>query len=55
MTKRCFDLGWMERMKRSHAIIVAPCGRRCFREALGIGASDRFGCKIAAMINGALR
>jgi hypothetical protein len=27
ITKRCFDLGWIERMKRSHAVIVTPLGR----------------------------
>jgi hypothetical protein len=39
MTKRYFDLGWMERMKRSHAVIVSPLGRRGFRETFGIDAS----------------
>ena len=38
MTKRYFDLGWMERMKRSHAVIVTPLGRRRFRETFGIDA-----------------
>jgi hypothetical protein len=40
ITKRCFDLGWMERMKRSHAVIVTPRGRRGFQESFGIAASD---------------
>jgi len=40
ITKRCFDLGWMERMKRSHAVIVTPLGRRGFQESFGIPASD---------------
>jgi DNA-binding transcriptional ArsR family regulator len=40
ITKRYFDLGWIERMKRSHAVIVTPLGRRGFRETLGIDASD---------------
>ena len=39
MTKRYFDLGWMERTKRSHAVIVTPLGRRGFRETFGIDAS----------------
>jgi hypothetical protein len=39
ITKRCFDLGWMERTKRSHAVIVTPLGRRGFRETFGIDAS----------------
>ena len=39
MTKRYFDLGWMARMKRSHAVIVTPLGRRGFLETFGIDAS----------------
>jgi DNA-binding transcriptional ArsR family regulator len=39
MTKRYFDLGWMERMKRSHAVIVTPLGRRGLLETFGIDAS----------------
>ena len=39
MTKRYFDLGWMERMQRSHAVIVTPLGRRGFLETFGIDAS----------------
>src|SRR4030095_14456601 len=30
ITKRCFDLGWLERMNGSHAVIVTPLGRRGF-------------------------
>ena len=44
ITKRYFDLGWMERMKRSHAVIVTPLGRRGFQKTFGIdasGAGDR--------------
>jgi len=40
LTQRYFDLGWMERMKRSHAVIVTPSGRRGFRETFGIDASE---------------
>jgi len=40
ITKRYFDLGWMERMKRSHAVIVTPLGRRGFRETFGIEVSE---------------
>ena len=36
ITKRLFDLGWMERMKRSHAVIVTPRGRRGFQKTFGI-------------------
>jgi DNA-binding transcriptional ArsR family regulator len=41
ITNRFFDLGWMERMKRSHAVIVTPLGRLGFRETFGIDASER--------------
>jgi DNA-binding transcriptional ArsR family regulator len=40
ITRRCFDLGWMERMKRSHAVILTPLGRRGFQESFGIAAFD---------------
>jgi len=40
ITKRYFDLGWMERMKRSHAVIITPLGRRGFQETFGIDASE---------------
>ena len=40
ITKRYFDLGWMERMKRSHAVIVTPLGRRGFRETFGVDVSE---------------
>ena len=40
MTKRYFDLGWLERMKRSHAVIVTLLGRRGFRESFGIDVSE---------------
>ena len=39
ITRRCFDLGWIERMKRSHAVIVTPSGRRGFQQTFGIDAS----------------
>ena len=38
ITKRCFDLGWMERMDGSHAVIVTPRGRRGFQKTFGIDA-----------------
>src|SRR5262249_37908612 len=38
LTTRCFDLGWIERTPRSHAVIVTPSGRRGFRKLLGIDA-----------------
>jgi hypothetical protein len=40
MTKRYFDLGWMERMKHSHAVIVTPLGRRGLQKTFGVDASD---------------
>jgi DNA-binding transcriptional ArsR family regulator len=40
ITKRYFDLGWMERIKRSHAVLVTPLGRRGLRETFGIEASE---------------
>ena len=38
MTTRYFDLGWMERRARSHAVIVTPAGRRGFLKTFGIDA-----------------
>jgi DNA-binding transcriptional ArsR family regulator len=38
LTRRCFDLGWMERLKRSQAVTVTPLGRRAFRKTFGIDA-----------------
>lgn len=38
ITQRCFDLGWMERVKRSQAVSVTPAGRRGFRQTFGIDA-----------------
>ena len=38
ITRRCFDLGWMERMERSHAVTVTPLGRRGLQETFGIHA-----------------
>ena len=40
MTNRYFDLGWLERMKRGHAVIVTSLGRQSFREIFGIDASE---------------
>ena len=44
ITERCFDLGWIERMKGGQAVIVTPSGRRGFPRTFGIdasGAGDR--------------
>ena len=40
LTKRCFDLGWIERMKHSRAVIVTEAGTRGFLEIFGIGEAD---------------
>jgi DNA-binding transcriptional ArsR family regulator len=40
ITKRCFDLGWLERMSRSHAVLVTPLGRRGFLKTFGIDTSE---------------
>jgi DNA-binding transcriptional ArsR family regulator len=40
ITRRCFDLGWIERTKGSHAVIVTPSGRRGFQKTFGIDAAD---------------
>src|SRR5262245_56280368 len=40
LTRRYFDLGWLERMKRSHAVIVTSSGRRGFQKTFGIDASE---------------
>lgn len=36
ITKRCFDLGWIQRIQRSHAVIVTPSGRRGLRKTFGL-------------------
>ena len=38
ITTRYFDLGWIERMKRSQAVIVTPSGRRGFQKSFGVDA-----------------
>ena len=40
LTKRCFDLGWTERMKYSGAVIVTASGKRGFLETFGIGVPE---------------
>ena len=39
LTRRYFDLGWLERMKDSQAVTVTPPGRRGFLKAFGVDAS----------------
>ena len=43
LTKRCFDLGWTERMKHSSAVIVTASGKHGFRETFGIGMPEETG------------
>jgi DNA-binding transcriptional ArsR family regulator len=40
LTKRCFDLGWIEQIKHSGAVIVTPPGQRKFLETFGIGVLE---------------
>ena len=40
ITRRYFDLGWMERMEKGHAVTVTPSGRRGFLETFGIDTSE---------------
>lgn len=40
ITTRYFDLGWLERLKRGHAVIITPRGRRGFQETFGIDAFE---------------
>jgi DNA-binding transcriptional ArsR family regulator len=40
ITKRCFGLGWIERMRGSHAVVVTPSGRLGFPKTFGIDASE---------------
>ena len=40
VTKRCFDLGWMEKVDRSHAVVVTPLGRRGLLKTFGIDLSE---------------
>jgi hypothetical protein len=43
LTKRCFDLGWTERMKHSSAVIVTASGKHGFLETFGIGVAEETG------------
>jgi len=36
LTRRCFDLGWIERVPRSHAVVVTPSGRRGLQKTFGV-------------------
>lgn len=41
LTRRCFDLGWTERMKHSRAVIVTVSGQRGFWETFGIDTAGQ--------------
>jgi len=43
MTTRYFDLGWMVRMTRGHAVVVTASGRRGLRETFGVDAPEAGG------------
>jgi DNA-binding transcriptional ArsR family regulator len=40
LTRRYFDLGWVERMTGGHAVVVTASGRRGFRQTFGIATSE---------------
>jgi DNA-binding transcriptional ArsR family regulator len=40
LTKRYFDLGWMERAKGSQAVLVTASGRRGLKKTFGVDVSD---------------
>jgi hypothetical protein len=40
LTKRYFDLGWIERVTDSRAVIVTAAGKRGFSDIFGIGLLD---------------
>lgn len=40
LTKRYFDLGWIERVKDSRAVIVTAAGKRGFSDIFGIGLPE---------------
>ena len=40
LTRRCFDLGWLERARGTHAVVVTPSGRRGFRETFGVDTTE---------------
>jgi DNA-binding transcriptional ArsR family regulator len=43
LTKRCFDLGWTQRMKHSSAVIVTASGKHGFRDTFGIDMPEDTG------------
>ena len=43
LTKRCFDLGWTERMRHSSAVVVTASGQHGFLHTFGIAVSEDTG------------
>ncbi len=39
LATRCFELGWIERVRDSRAVAIPPAGRRGFTEVFGIAAA----------------
>jgi DNA-binding transcriptional ArsR family regulator len=52
LAKRCFDLGWTERMKHSRAVFVTPSGKHGFLETFGINVSDEGENRMRAVQSG---
>ncbi|MBL8704273.1 MAG: helix-turn-helix transcriptional regulator [Rhodospirillales bacterium] len=40
LARRCFDLGWIQRVKDSRAVTITQAGRKGLQEAFGIGPDD---------------
>lgn len=40
LAERCFDLGWIGRVKDSRAVAITPAGRKGLEQTFGIGADD---------------
>jgi hypothetical protein len=43
LAARCFELGWIERLRDTRAIAISPAGRRGFAETFGIEQIDAKG------------
>jgi len=48
LTRRYFDLSWIERMKDSRAVMVTAAGKRGFTETFGIGVPEESGTASSA-------
>ena len=36
LAEKCLDLGWVERMRGSRALLITPKGRRAFDDVFGL-------------------